>query len=226
MPAAKRLQVNQPVEYKNNNNQNENENVVMNLDATYTFNGEGEMTAMTYPSTGTSITPVAGASYTYSYDSMYRLGGMKTSGGTTIVNNVTYNAASQLLTMTFGTTTETRGYNTLNQLTSINGQNTSGTIKNLTYNYPAGTNNGKISSMYNAVSGETVTYTYDSLNRLLTANGSGWGQQYGFDAFGNLLSKTVTSGSGPSLSQSSEHRQQPNRWLFLRCQREHDRHRE
>jgi YD repeat-containing protein len=56
--------------------------------------------------------------------------------------------------------------------------------------------------MYNAVSGETVTYTYDSLNRLLTANGSGWGQQYGFDSFGNLLSKTITSGSGPSLSQA------------------------
>ena len=38
-------------------------------------------------------------------------------------------------------------------------------------------------------------YTYD-------ANGSGWGQQYGFDSFGNLLSKTVTSGSGPSMSVS------------------------
>jgi RHS repeat-associated protein len=203
LPATKRLQVNQPVEYKNNNNQNENENVVMNLDAKYTYNGEGQMTAVTYPSTGTSITPVAGASYTYSYDSMYRLGGMKTSGGTTIVNNVTYNAASQLLTMTYGTITETRGYNTLNQLTSINAQSVpNGTIENLTYNYPTGTNNGKISSAYNAVSGETVTYTYDSLNRLLTANGSGWGQQYGFDGFGNLLSKTVTSGSGPSLSIS------------------------
>jgi hypothetical protein len=35
------------------------------------------------------------------------------------------------------------------------------TVENLTYNYPAGTNNGKIGSMYNAVSGETVTYTYD-----------------------------------------------------------------
>ena len=34
-------------------------------------------------------------------------------------------------------------------------------VENLTYNYPAGTNNGKIGSMYNAVSGETVTYTYD-----------------------------------------------------------------
>ena len=56
--------------------------------------------------------------------------------------------------------------------------------------------------MYNAVSGETVTYTYDSLNRLLTANGSGWGDQYGFDAFGNLLSKTVTAGSAPSMSIS------------------------
>ena len=56
--------------------------------------------------------------------------------------------------------------------------------------------------MYNAVSGETVTYSYDSLNRLLTANGSGWGDQYGFDPFGNLLSKTVTAGSAPSMSIS------------------------
>jgi len=61
--------------------------------------------------------------------------------------------------------------------------------------------------MYDAISGETVTYTYDSLNRLLTASGSTsgtttWGQQYGFDGFGNLLSKTVTAGSGPSLSQA------------------------
>ena len=77
---------------------------------------------------------------------------------------------------------------------------TAGSGENVTYTYPTGTNNGKVSSMYNAVSGETVTYTYDSLNRLLTASGSGWGQQYGFDPFGNLTSKTMTSGSGPSLS--------------------------
>ncbi len=85
----------------------------------------------------------------------------------------------------------------LNQLTNVTAAS-----ENLTYNYPTGANNGKVSSMYNAVSGETVTYTYDSLNRLLTANGSGWGDQYGFDAFGNLLSKTVTAGSAPSMSIS------------------------
>jgi hypothetical protein len=36
---------------------------------------------------------------------------------------------------------------------------------NYSYNFPTGTNNGKISSAYNAVSGETITYQYDSLNR-------------------------------------------------------------
>ncbi len=129
---------------------------------------------------------------------MNRLSGMKTAGGTTIVNNVSYNAANQLLGMTYDTIAESRSYNVLNQLTNI----TAGTSENLTYSYPTGTNNGKINSKYNAISGETVTYTYDSLNRLLTANGSGWGEQYGFDSFGNLLSKTVTAGSGPSLSQA------------------------
>ncbi len=130
---------------------------------------------------------------------------MTDSNNNTIVNNVTYNAANQLLTMNG----ETRSYNVLNQLTNI----TSGSVENLTYNYPAGANNGKIGSMYNAVSGETITYTYDSLNRLSTAsdctNVSGcppgtvqWAEQYTFDPFGNLTTKNVTGGSGPSLSQA------------------------
>src|SRR5580692_7542520 len=79
--------------------------------------------------------------------------------------------------------------------------NISAGSENLTYTYPTGTNNGKVSSIYNATSGETVTYAYDSLNRLLSASSTaGWGQSYGFDGFGNLLSKTVTAGSGPGLS--------------------------
>jgi RHS repeat-associated protein len=126
---------------------------------------------------------------------MYRLSGM-TSGSTTVVNGVSYNAANQLLGMTFNGIGETRSYNVLNQLTKVH----AGSGLNLTYNYPTGADNGKISSMYNAVSGETVTYTYDSLNRLATAGGSGWGDAYTFDGFGNLNAKTVTAGSGPSMS--------------------------
>ncbi len=68
-------------------------------------------------------------------------------------------------------------------------------------NRPAPTNNGKIASKYNAVSGETVTYQYDSLNRLASASaGSTWGEAYTYDGFGNLTTKTVTAGSGPTLS--------------------------
>jgi RHS repeat-associated protein len=160
---------------------------------------------VTVTSTVSLDTTTARPIYNYSYDSMYRLNGM-TTGSTTVVNGVSYNAANQLLGMTFNGYTETCSYNSLNQLTNLTSCATSCIYEaggvSLTYNYPSGTNNGKLSSMYNAISGETVTYTYDSLNRLATATGSGWGETYGFDGFGNLLSKTVTSGSGPSLSQT------------------------
>ena len=83
------------------------------------------------------------------------------------------------------------------QLTKIQGSGV-----NLTYNYVAGSDNGKISSVQNGVSGETVTYLYDSLNRLSSASGSGWGNSYVFDGFGNLLQKNLTSGSAPTLTQT------------------------
>ncbi len=65
---------------------------------------------------------------------------------------------------------------------------------------PTGTNNGKISSQYDAISGETVTYAYDSLNRLLSASGSGWNQSFGYDGFGNLVSKTGSNSPPLSIS--------------------------
>jgi len=52
------------------------------------------------------------------------------------------------------------------------------------------------------VSGEQITYTYDSLNRLASATGPGWGQSYAYDGFGNLTNQTVTSGTAPSLNVS------------------------
>ena len=72
----------------------------------------------------------------------------------------------------------------------------------INYNFPAGTNNGKITSQTDNLSGETVMYQYDSLNRLLSATSNqSWSETYGFDGFGNLLSKTGTGGA-PTLSQS------------------------
>ncbi len=46
--------------------------------------------------------------------------------------------------------------------------------------------------MYDAISGESVAYQYDSLNRLISAAGSGWTQTQAYDGFGNLTGRTGT----------------------------------
>jgi len=74
-------------------------------------------------------------------------------------------------------------------------------VNGVTYNYPTGSNNGKIASTSDAISGETVTYAYDSLNRLISASGTGWSQTQAYDGFGNLTGRTGTgAASGTTIS--------------------------
>ena len=59
--------------------------------------------------------------------------------------------------------------------------------------YPA--DDGRITQRKDWLSGEEVEYQYDSLLRLsssATTGAGGWGQSFGYDGFGNLLSETVT----------------------------------
>jgi len=66
------------------------------------------------------------------------------------------------------------------------------------YVYSPTQNNGRITQRTGY--GETVTYSYDSLNRLSAASSTaGWGTGYAYDGFGNLTDKNVTAGSAPSL---------------------------
>jgi RHS repeat-associated protein len=53
---------------------------------------------------------------------------------------------------------------------------------------------------------ETVNYTYDPLNRLLTAQATNnaWGNSYTYDSFGNLTAMNVTAGSAPHFSINSD----------------------
>jgi len=77
-------------------------------------------------------------------------------------------------------------------------------LMDLEYKFSATVNNGQATAMKNHVSGEEVQYTYDSLKRLIKADtvGPEWRQEYGYDGFGNLLSKSVTKGSAPAMSVS------------------------
>jgi RHS repeat-associated protein len=141
---------------------------------------------------------------------MGRLNGMtqtNLNGTSTSVSGVTYNAAGQMTQLNSTIIPEARQYNSLGQLTNI----TSGNF-NLSYNYTSGQNNGKIASQTDNWSGETVTYAYDALNRLISAQGSvsfgqsgtNWGQGFQYDPFGNLSAKTVLAGSAPTWSAAPD----------------------
>ena len=178
------------------------------LTATYTYDNEGRITATQYPSSWNGYSWVTGANIGNTFDGMGRLQKVTDLGASSdIISNATYGPAGQLLTMTAGFTqgiNETRSYNSIGQLTNISScvfsYGTCTATLNAQYNYSATQNNGKITSQYDALSGETVAYLYDSLNRLASASGSGWGQSYTYDGFGNLTNQTVTSGTAPALS--------------------------
>ena len=72
--------------------------------------------------------------------------------------------------------------------------------------FPAGQDNGQISSSIDHISGEQVNYAYDPLKRLTAAAtvGPQWGQAYTYDGFGNLTSATVTQGSGVNWTNAAD----------------------
>ena len=166
------------------------------MDTSNTFNNEGQLTNITYP--------LSADNYQHGFDSMGRLLSLtNVTASTTLANAASYNAASQLTGLTYGPSlgwTESRTYNTLGQMTRL----TVPSVLDMEYTFHATQNNGRITKQKNWTSGEEVNYTYDSLNRLLTAatTSAAWGLSFGYDGFGNKLSQTVTKGSGPTMNVS------------------------
>ena len=107
----------------------------------------------------------------------------------------TYGAAGGIL--------ESRWYNARLQLTRMTTTPDSlGNRVDLEYRYASGQNNGRITQRKNWVSGEEVSYQYDSLQRLSSAvtTGPEWGLSFSYDGFGNKTAQTVTKGTGPAMT--------------------------
>jgi YD repeat-containing protein len=178
---AKRLRLNQ-----GNNN--------ADLNASFTYNNEGTLASVTYPNGGNT--------YTYGFDSMYRPASLTDNQTTPVtwVNNVAYAPDNQLTQIArwngSAYWTETRTYNTLNQLTR---QTVSG-ILDQEYDFSATQNNGKLTGSYDHIAGQQVSYTYDVLGRLSTAKTANIAQCWTCDGFGNRTQQTLTQGSGPTAS--------------------------
>jgi RHS repeat-associated protein len=172
--------------------------VPMAMTAGYEWDNEGRMMSLTYPGMG-----VDGPKYTYGFDSMGRVNGMTDANTSAQVGSVTYGTAGEITALSYFGVGESRTYNSLLQMTR---QTVTG-MMDMQYVFdPNGHNNGRIVKSIDGMLGETVDYTYDSLNRLMlaeTEGAGGWGQAFTYDGFGNLTAKTATKGSGvPAFSTS------------------------
>ncbi len=99
---------------------------------------------------------------------------------------------------------ETRAFNPLLQMTrfTLTDEGSGLNLMDMEYRYPATQNGGRMSQVKDWVSGEEVTYGYDSLMRLTSATTTdpSWSQSYTFDGWGNLTNKNVTMGTAPNLN--------------------------
>ena len=159
------------------------------LIATYSFDNEGNLYSVAYPVADTSSFGSPAATYTFGRDSMDRLNTMTDQNSNILVSGVTYSPANQILSLVTSTFTETSTYNVNLQLKEL----VTGSY-HFKYNFSATQNNGRAQSMTDVASGETVSYLYDTLNRLTQASGSGdshgsLSQAFTYDGFGNLTQK-------------------------------------
>jgi RHS repeat-associated protein len=158
------------------------------------------MTSLTYPSGNNPLSyqydPMGNLSaITQSTCAHYNDDGSCDAQQNPNVANATYNFAGQLTTLSYGGgIQESRTYDSQLRLTSIVTGGYQQPMLNMRYNYSTTGDNGRLTSTVDGISGETVTYAYDQLNRLASATSSSgsWGQQYSYDGFGNL---TGTNGS-------------------------------
>jgi len=194
-------------------------------EADYTYNSAGQVasygTQSSTPGTYTG-SPSPETIYSYRYDGMGR--------PLSLTDNVTvdisgqsvpwaqgaqYDFAGWMVGLQTGTwdngyvvyTTEARTYNVNGQLTQQSWSSAyPGFNGGKQYVYAAGANNGQISQMVDATSGENVSYQYDALERLISASGSprtgstpaAWSENFQYDGFGNLTAK-VLNGTTTSI---------------------------
>ncbi|MEZ5403816.1 MAG: RHS repeat-associated core domain-containing protein [Bryobacteraceae bacterium] len=183
------------------------------LDGHYTWDNEGRMIGEDYPNNGSQGTQ--SPSMAYQRNLMGQVSGVQrlhqTPGGVIPVNvasNIVYNERGQLDSMNWLGRSLDNTFNNLGQLTRMTSPE--GTAFDEEYVFPAGANSGRISQKIDRQTPgggtETISYLYDSLQRLTKAETPGstpadWGQMFGYDGFGNLTSKSATKGTGvPAMS--------------------------
>jgi RHS repeat-associated protein len=174
----------------------------------YAYNLASQITSITYPSTHVVV---------QNYDAIGRVCAIGASGstctaGTRYLNSLTYNAAGEALSVTFGNNVLGNfTYNDHLQLSTLRYFKGSTEILNLAYDYTSGVsgNNGQIQKLhyYTTPGSEDLTksenFTYDQIGRLSaaqtgvvnsTSGAKTWSLQWTYDRFGNRLTQSMLAG--------------------------------
>lgn len=138
----------------------------------------------------------------YSYNAMGMLSGL--SGTNTYVSQIHYAASGQITDQLLGNNLRQQSCYDANTLRLSSSRVYSGTLLscgitpsgprlNLSYSYQP---NGNVSEIVDSTRSETLNYTYDELDRLLSVDGP-YNQGYSYDSIGNLRTKSASS--APSI---------------------------
>jgi RHS repeat-associated protein len=180
----------------------------------YTYNVDGSLKTAAYPS---------GAVITYTPDSAGRdVSAFDNGNGINYVTGASYGPASNLTGFISGQSSGFRGvtnnftYNKRLQPINMSAVSPAATVFSLNYDFHlgAGDNGNVFGITNNKDTSRNQSFTYDTLNRLTSAQNAGtncsattvngkteyWGNNYAYDAWGNLLQKSVTKCSAENLS--------------------------
>jgi RHS repeat-associated protein len=179
----------------------------------YAYNLDGSISSVVLPS---------GRQLNYSVGNAQRLQAIvDASSGVSYVSGAVYAPMGSVSSVTLGKTTSFAGvassfsYNNRLELTNQQASSASGSVLNLSYGFasPPGNNGYSTSLGNNLDTGRSTTLSTDNLNRILTAQSQAasgpdcWGQSFGYDRWGNLLTVTVTRCTGTPLSLSETNNQ-------------------
>lgn len=170
----------------------------------YSFNLDGSIHTIDTPN---------GREYTYTYSSSQRpISLSDNANGITYVSNAHYAAPGELASANYGLNlviSKSNSFNNRLQPITLSVNAPSETVLSLGFNFvlPGGVNNGNVYQIQNnrdLSNNRSFQYSYDNLNRLLTAStmagaSSPWTTTYGFDAWGNLLQKSTTGPGEPNM---------------------------
>jgi RHS repeat-associated protein len=181
----------------------------------YDCNLEGSLKTLHYPS-GAAVTYAPGAAG-------LTLSAIDSGNSVNYVTAATYGPDSALTGFvsgnsgTFAGITNAFSYNKRLQPLTMSATAPSQTVYSIGYDFHYGAgNNGNVFGITNykdTTHGRDQTFTYDALNRLVSAQNAGtdctakvlqnkteyWGNSYGYDAWGNLLQKSITKCGAENL---------------------------